>query len=86
MNVRGIVKNWLVAHGYDGLACDEDWDGCGCGLDDLVACDSSCHTCQPARLVTFDKCPNVSEDGMCPDGYTAETCSGCYRIDQEPTP
>lgn len=38
---------WLVEHGYDGLACrGED---CGCGLDDLAPCGAVSELCRPGR-------------------------------------
>ena len=33
--VREIVREYLVANGYDGLCNDE----CGCDLDDFMPCD-----------------------------------------------
>lgn len=33
-DVRGIIIEFLTAHGYEGLAGNE----CGCGLDDLAPC------------------------------------------------
>jgi len=35
MNVQEIVKEWLIANGYDGLCRD----GCGCKIDNLMCCD-----------------------------------------------
>ena len=55
MTVQEIVKDWLVAHGYDGLASDE----CGCGVDGkygLMPCEECFDTCKPAykRIATED--------------------------------
>ena len=36
MTVGKIVREYLVAHGYDGLY---NADQCGCCLDDLMPCD-----------------------------------------------
>jgi len=78
-DVRGIVREYLVAHGYDGLTHCEDWDGCGCGLDDLIACDEACHHCKPAYGITWDTCQYRDEDG-CPEGLDRATCGGCYSL------
>ena len=44
MNVREIVKQHLVEHGYDGLFNEE----CGCELTDLMPCDElSVAKCEP---------------------------------------
>lgn len=82
MTVEDIVRDYLTANGYDGLAYCEGWDGCGCGLDDLICCKESCYKCQPARRVTWDTCKwRVEEDG-CPEGYNRATCPGCYTIEE----
>lgn len=78
MNIRDIVREYLVTHGYDGLTGDADWDSCGCGVDDLMPCGDPNSRCQPARKVTWDTCP-WRENG-CPEWETAETCLGCYTI------
>ena len=44
MTVIEIVKEYLKSNGFDGLCGDE----CGCGLDDLVACDGDFSQCSPA--------------------------------------
>lgn len=81
-NVQSIVHAWLTEHGYDGLAYCDDWDGCGCGLDDLISCGESCHNCQPAHRVTWATCQwRVDEDG-CPSGETEQTCTGCYSLEK----
>jgi len=38
MNIEEIVKQYLVAHGYDGLYSVESGDLCGCSLDDFMPC------------------------------------------------
>lgn len=52
MNVRDILKDWLVIQGYDGLYYDEY--ECGCSVDDLVPCDESPLYCEPAYRQTND--------------------------------
>jgi len=37
ITVKEIVREYLVAHGFDGLYSDVG--ECGCSLDDLMACD-----------------------------------------------
>lgn len=79
MNLRDIAREWLEAHGYDGLAYRCGCDGCGCGLDDLIPCDGACFDdCKPVRRVTWDTC-QWREHG-CPEGYTRDTCIGCYSL------
>lgn len=48
MTICEIVREYLVSHGYDGLASSEDWDGCGCGVGDLMPCGGPRTNCQPA--------------------------------------
>lgn len=35
MNIREIVKQWLIDNKYDGLYSDD----CACVIDDLIPCD-----------------------------------------------
>lgn len=45
MNVREIVKEWLEAHGYDGLYCG---DSCCCENSRLLLyCHEECGKCVP---------------------------------------
>lgn len=50
MNVTDIVREWLLAHGYEGL-CSEN---CGCDVDDLAPCrgDNCFADCVPAYRVS----------------------------------
>lgn len=82
MTIRDIVREYLVAHGYDGLANSEDWDGCGCGVDDLMPCDEPYPICQPARKMTWGTCEFIDDEGTCPHGYKDGTCGGCYTIEE----
>jgi hypothetical protein len=43
-DVLAIVTDYLKAHGFDGLCCD----GCGCEVDRLLPCGSTCQDCRPA--------------------------------------
>jgi len=46
MNICGLLQQYLVDNGYDGLV---SWDGeCGCLLTDLFPCDSPDGRCYPA--------------------------------------
>ncbi len=43
MNLTEIIKEWLLANGYDGLFhADTE---CGCGMDDLMPCDQPSLDC-----------------------------------------
>ena len=65
-----IIYKYLIGNGYDGLAGDE----CGCGIDDLMACDECNPECQPAFHYTLDNCPRE----FC--GMRSECLGyGCYR-------
>lgn len=80
-DVREIVHEYLVAHGYDGLVHDDGtWDSCGCGLDDLNACDGPCFQCQPAYHITWDTCPFRAEDDCDCEATRPEDCFGCYTM------
>ena len=62
MNVKEILKQWLIDHGYDGLAGDE----CGCGLDDLIQCDGDPSDCHPGYKCQINPCKFPDEfDGGC---------------------
>lgn len=54
ITVGEIIKKYLVDNGYDGLCSDS----CGCGLDDLFACDTCDWDCKPAYKfkTDCDKC------------------------------
>lgn len=47
MNVRDIIVARLKQLGADGLCCED----CGCGLDDIVPCQSDPSLCVPAKAV-----------------------------------
>lgn len=80
MTVREIVREYLIANGYQGLAYCEDYDGCGCGLDDLIACGESCHNCKPAYKVEWENCALRSEEEGCLYGLDEILCHGCYSV------
>jgi len=84
INIRSIVREYLVMHGYDGLAYCEDWDGCGCGLDDLICCDEWCRNCRPAYAVHWDTCTTRQSDGGCYCAYETKplTDCTCYSVDK----
>ena len=44
MNVREILKQWLIDNDYDGLQHESD---CGCQVSDLVPCGGDCSDCTP---------------------------------------
>ncbi len=46
MNLKEIIRDWLVAHKCDGL-CNEI--ECGCRLDDLMPCGNPGVDCVAAR-------------------------------------
>jgi hypothetical protein len=79
-DVREIVHEYLVAHGYDGLAHTEGWSGCGCGLNDLLTCDEACDLCRPAYRVTWDTCPWRSKEKHDCGASSRDNCFGCYAI------
>ena len=61
-DVRGIIIDFLKANGYDGLAGED----CGCGLDDLIACDGECAECRPAyEWRCSPGCPKLADEGYC---------------------
>lgn len=74
MTVRKIVKDYLKANGYAGLAGDE----CGCSLDDLAPCGCDPLECKPADL---HKC-DASAGQAC---EYEQDCNGlgCYRPRKE---
>ena len=53
MTVKSIVKNYLSEQGYDGLCNDDD---CGCGLNDLMPCESAANYCKAAHFIACKKC------------------------------
>ena len=48
--VKEIVRRYLIKHGYDGLYSENGQ--CGCGLDELMDCDSAgVGLCKPGHEV-----------------------------------
>ena len=57
VNVKEIVEQYLRTNGFDGLY--SELGECGCGIGDLMPCDSPCDICEPA----FKRyCPCCGED------------------------
>ncbi len=49
MDTREAVREWLEAHGCDGLASGE----CSCWLDDLVPCGRAGRECRAAKAAEY---------------------------------
>lgn len=58
--VKDILIKWLKDNGYDGLCNSFD---CGCGLDDIVPCNSNCMDCVPAYVRHNYKSEETGEVG-----------------------
>lgn len=54
VDVKSIVKAYLVTHGYDGLY-EIDNFGCACKLSDLMPCDHPDQNCRPGHVVSEDE-------------------------------
>lgn len=52
MNVRRILKQWLVDNGYDGLYSTDE---CYCYIDDLAYCGDIDALCRPGCKIPGDK-------------------------------
>ncbi len=51
MNTRDIVKEYLIANGYDGLYADE----CGCTAEFIMPCfGEEFHQCKPGYKIPCD--------------------------------
>jgi len=66
MNIRAIVKKYLIDNHYDGLAGEE----CGCETDDLMCCDDPELTCEPGHKMFCSACQDADcefriESGHC---------------------
>ena len=68
MDVKEIVKAYLIAYDYDGLCSDE----CGCKIDDLMPCENNTDRCVPGYLVEckgctdYDWCISEKKEQPCP--------------------
>ncbi len=52
MNVKEIIRQYLVEHRFTGLRSDfSDWEACGCELDDLMPCENGVDRCEPGYVV-----------------------------------
>jgi hypothetical protein len=52
MTTREMIAEWLRAHGYDGLCCDE----CGCLVDNIAPCElwGNAFECKPGYRCPCD--------------------------------
>lgn len=53
MDVRDIVRAYLLENGYDGLYSDCE---CGCSVYDLMPCCETSPTCEPAYFINCKTC------------------------------
>ena len=60
-NVKEIVTDYLHRRGYDGLCLGEE---CGCDVDALMPCDSSCDLCRPGYRARNEAGEAVIVEGM----------------------
>lgn len=76
MTAREILKEWLVAHGFDGLA----GENCGCGIGDLIVCGQDFSECRPAKHYTCGgKQQCCDKDNDC-EGWDG---ADCWRVPEE---
>ena len=54
IDIKSIVKAYLVTHGYDGLYEPYD-NGCACVLSDLMPCDQPHQSCKPGHVISDDE-------------------------------
>ena len=79
MTVKEMLEDYLQAHGYGGLVCQEI--PCGCVLGDLEPCgDCMCSdVCEAGYVHNCDDCPDevrkeCTVDGCpCPGGWCVST-------------
>ena len=62
MDIMKIVKDGLIANGYDGLFVE---DVCACKLDDLAPCGEFNEHCCPGVLIDIESCPNCTPTEPC---------------------
>lgn len=53
MDVRDIVRAYLLENGYDGLY---SYCECGCGVDYLMPCCNASPACEPAYFIDCKTC------------------------------
>jgi hypothetical protein len=67
--VEEIVRDYLKRNKYDGL-CNTN---CGCGIDDLMPCESYSGSCIPAYLsVVGEECRSCAMFEFCTRQYYSE--------------
>ncbi len=77
--VSTIIRDYLAAGGFDGLA--GPW--CGCDIDDLMPCHTSGDRCQPAYRWHGPEGCALHDTEDCEDPGVAE-CE-CYRTERQET-
>lgn len=74
-DVREIVREYLVAHGYDGLCLGCE---CGCTIDGLEPCDDGPWDCHPGyKCDVATKALADGEVWICPIRYGSPECKDC---------
>ncbi len=65
MDCKDIIKEYLVAHHYDGLAGDE----CACVLDDLIPCNGNGGVlkCEPGYEIAGCTCGENHDSHIVPE-------------------
>lgn len=89
MQMKDIIKDFLIKNGFDGLL-NNDLD-CGCELDDLLPCDWHCGDCIPGyktmedgECVIVEEKPKRDNEVVC--SHVNEKCESCpHGIPHEPT-
>ena len=81
VDVRDMVAEWLVSHGYDGLVSPDC--NCGCDINDLGCCyeNPGVWGCEPAYKTDCGKCSKRAGD--CPHDYEYVMISDGYCADFE---
>lgn len=80
MDVLGILKQYLIDNGYDGLHTPGE---CACKLDDLWPCGEDLSLCEPGYLADCKGCNHYQDHGEeCPYSIDMDAYDFCITTEK----